>query len=246
MPFVPPDWMPTGLSDDDPDPQPTRVPERSRSAPVPAATPKPAGLHRARVRDSSSDDFAYPEQQAGIVDPKKTLTGVAFSGGGNRAMVAAWGQLRGLVESGMIEDVDYISCVSGGSWASTAFTYYTDGADNDEEFLGVTTPPDRLRLGALRQISPVSLGSAATESFMSRLIEQAMNVPFGRIPPNDVWIHAVGATFFDRFGLYNRRRPSFITYDDQTVADIVARNPELADARFATIRSRSGSPAATP
>ena len=80
MPFVPPDWMPTGLSDDDPDPQPTRVPERSRSAPVPAATPKPAGLHRARVWDSSSDDFAYPEQQAGIVDPKKTLTGVAFSG----------------------------------------------------------------------------------------------------------------------------------------------------------------------
>ena len=67
----------------------------------------------------TSDGFVYPEQAAGLVKGKQT-TGVAFSGGGNRAMVAAHGQLRALVETGLIDHVDYVSAVSGGSWASAA------------------------------------------------------------------------------------------------------------------------------
>ncbi len=234
MPFVPPDWMRADLPATASE---KTAPERS---PAKNAAPKPAGTVRARVWETSGPEFVYPEQAAGIVDRKRPLTGVAFSGGGNRAMVAAWGQLRGLVESGLIADVDYISSVSGGSWAATAFTYYSDGADNDEQFLGVSTPPDRLRLGSLRQVSPIALGAAATESFMSRLIEQAIGVPLGRIAPNDVWLHAVGATFFDRFGLYDRRRPAYIGYDEATTADIVARNPELRGAPFAKVRNKSG------
>lgn len=241
MPFVPPDWMRVEIPGETPASPAAPAPEAvERPAPNRKLPPKPAGLHRARVWDSSARDFRYPEQAAGLVDSGKPMTGVAFSGGGNRAMVAAWGQLRGLVETGWIEDVDYISCVSGGSWASTAFTYYDQGADNDREFLGETLGPGRLRLASLRQISPLALGSAATESFMSRLIEQAMGVPLGRIPPNDVWLHAVGATFFDRFGLYDRRRPAYISYDQAAVDDIVARNPELSGARFAVVRNRTG------
>jgi hypothetical protein len=198
-----------------------------------------SSMLRARVWDGEAKGFVYPEREAGIVRSPEP-TGVAFSGGGNRAMVAAWGQIRALVESGMIDKVDYISAVSGGSWASTAFTYYSDGARNDEELLGVTTPPERIRIAELERIAPHSLGAAATESFMSRLVEQALNVAMGRITANEVWLRAVGSTFFERFGLYDLGRPAYISYDEQTVAKIVQRNPALEGARFATVRNKTG------
>ncbi len=197
------------------------------------------GFLQTRVWDGEAQDFRYPEQAAGLVR-ESGLTGVCFSGGGNRAMVCAWGQLRGLVESGWIDKVDYISCVSGGSWAATAFTYYNDGARNDEEFLGRTQRPGEIRLGALDQISPLSLGATATESFMSRLVEQALFVATGQITPNEVWQRAVGATFFERFGLYDRSGAEYISYNQRTVADILNRNPSLRGAKFHTVRNQTG------
>ncbi len=155
-------------------------------------------------------------------------------------MVAAWGQLRGLVDSGLIDQVDYISCVSGGSWASTAFTYYRDGARDDAEFLGPLVEPDRIRRSELERISPNSLGITATESFMSQLIEGALHVPMGRSTPNNVWLHAVGRTFFERFGIYDNERPSFFSYDEESVRDIVSRNPSLREDQFYTVRNQTG------
>ena len=212
----------------------------TRSASPDSSTPAaPDGMVRTRVWDGESRNFVYPEQAAGFVR-KRGATGVCFSGGGNRAMVAAWGQIRGLVESGWIDKVDYISCVSGGSWAATAFTYYNEGADNDEEFLGLTQSPNKLRINSLEQMSPLSLGATATESFMSRLVEQALFVASGQITPNDVWQRAVGATFFERFGMYDRSRAEYISCNEETVADILRRNPGLSGAKFHTVRNKAG------
>lgn len=197
------------------------------------------GYLNTRVWDGDSSEFVYPEQAAGLV-PRKALTGVCFSGGGNRAMVAAWGQIRGLAESGWMENVDYVSCVSGGSWAATAFTYYSEGPENDEQFLGVTQPPSKIRLSSLDQISPMSLGATATESFMSRMVEQALFVASGQITPNEVWQRAVGATFFERYGLYDRSGAEYISFNEETVADILRRNPGLRAAKFHTVRDRAG------
>jgi hypothetical protein len=204
-----------------------------------AAPERPSGYLLARVWDGESEGFAYPEQAAGLVS-RPALTGVCFSGGGNRAMVAAWGQLRGLVEAGWLDQVDYISCVSGGSWAAAPFTYYNEGPDNDEQFLGRTSPPGELTLRSLPQMSPLSLGAAATESFMSRLVEQALFVSMGQITPNEVWQRAVGATYFERFGLYDRGWSNHISYSEETVADILRRNPSLQGARFHTVRNKTG------
>ena len=74
MPFTPPDWMRVEIGSGEPAaPEAPPAPVRSRtkepggsisSAPT---EPKPAGLHRAKVWDSSADGFVYPEQAAGIV-----------------------------------------------------------------------------------------------------------------------------------------------------------------------------------
>ena len=76
-------------------------------------------------------------------------TGVCFFGGGTRAMNCAIGQMKGLQELGLWEDIGYISAVSGGSWASTIFTYYRDGAKNDTELLGTIIPPNEITLDTL-------------------------------------------------------------------------------------------------
>ena len=49
--------------------------------------------------------------------------GLCFSGGGSRALTAALGAYRGLTALGLMEKVSFISSVSGGTWASAAYTY---------------------------------------------------------------------------------------------------------------------------
>ena len=77
--------------------------------------------------------------------------GLAFSGGGTRSAYCVLGQLRGLNELNLLKNVRYISCVSGGSWASVPFTYLNDNW-TDEMFLGQIIPPEDLTVEALKNI----------------------------------------------------------------------------------------------
>ncbi|MFL5748632.1 MAG: hypothetical protein ACJ751_28425, partial [Niastella sp.] len=74
------------------------------------------------------------------------FVGVCFSGGGSRALSAAMGQLRGLKYLDVLKDVFFISSVSGGTWASSLYTYLPAAIDEDD-FLGKTVPdPHNLTL----------------------------------------------------------------------------------------------------
>ena len=73
-------------------------------------------------------------------DVVQRTIGVCFSGGGLRSASATLGQLRAMEVSGFIDDVAYMSCVSGGSWAAVPYTF-TDEIDT-EAFLGSTQPFD--------------------------------------------------------------------------------------------------------
>src|SRR5687767_4767891 len=108
---------------------------------------------------SDGTTYTWPEQLAGV----KPNVGICFSGGGTRALSATMGQLRGLLSFGGLNNVDYISCVSGGSWASTAFAYYKAGAASDEEFLGPITEPASITLDGLSNLPTSSLGWGATQ-----------------------------------------------------------------------------------
>ncbi len=205
------------------------------------ATTPPAGSAApilTRIWDSEADGFLYPEQQAGVL-PKPPSTGVCFSGGGNRALTAAAGQLRGLCLSGLIADAGYISCVSGGSWAATVFTYYCTGAANDAELLGPETPPDRITTANLGQIQKNSLAHAATEKFVHRLVWESVEAALHIVPVDEIWIRAVGKTFLERFGLFGGK-PAYFSLDETTVDEIRSRNPSLSDATFVTVRDRTG------
>lgn len=60
-------------------------------------------------------------------DSKSTpTTGIGLSGGGLRAALLGLGFLRAMDDEGMLRETDYLSTVSGGSWAGGAFVLGTE------------------------------------------------------------------------------------------------------------------------
>jgi hypothetical protein len=182
-----------------------------------------------KVWYSNGTHYTWPEQLAPLtVSPN---VGICFPGGGTRAMCATMGQLRGLLSFNALQHVDYISCVSGGSWASTAFTYYNTGASSDEEFLGPITDPKDITLSGLSTVPTTSLGWGATQD-----LGDVLAALRDKVPHDLLWAAAIGQVFFQRFGLYDPANPSYFSLDEATVAEIKAANPSLANATFNVVR----------
>ena len=60
----------------------------------------------------SVGEITVPEQQSGLFKAAAS-SGIAFSGGGSRAFVASLGILSGLHRLGLIDNVDYLTGISG-------------------------------------------------------------------------------------------------------------------------------------
>ena len=180
---------------------------------------------------SDGTSYTWPEQQAGV----KPNVGICFPGGGTRALCATMGQLRGLLSFDFLKHVDYISCVSGGSWASCAFTYYRAGATSDADLLGPVTQPQDITLNGLSNVPTSSLGWGATQD-LGDAIEAANHAG---VPEDLLWAVAVGNVFFARYGLFDPEHPSYFSLDEESVAKIKAANPSLANAPFHVVRKPS-------
>ena len=195
---------------------------------------------RARTWATHQASATYPEQGPGG-QAAPLSTGVCFSGGSTRAYAAAIGQLRGLTETGLINHVGYVSAVSAGAWAATAYTYYPDDADvsSDAEILGSHAEPEALSFERLSAIDPRSLGFAATRDFAG-VLDAARADP--SVPSDGVWTHAVGATFLAPYGLYDPNDPIGFTRDASTATQIRNRNPAERDTRFHLARAAAYRP----
>jgi hypothetical protein len=78
-------------------------------------------------------------------DSSRPNIGVCFSGGGSRALTCAWGQMLGLKTLNLFDKIRYISSVSGGTWASSIYSYLPHNI-TDDDFLGAYFPPEKLSL----------------------------------------------------------------------------------------------------
>ena len=184
--------------------------------------PREESLGRARVWLTGETRYEHEEENALL--PLFPKTGVCFSGGGTRALTAAYGQLRALTHLGLMGDIGYLSCVSGGSWAAVPYTYHELGAQGDEELLGPVSAPEEIDMQNLAEIPDVRLARPATTNFRQVLESCVADDGLAR---ERVWIHAVAKTFLAPFGLFDPARPSWFTWDSRTEADILAVNPVL-------------------
>lgn len=199
------------------------------------------------VSDNTTRKYEFAEQTYPDYDLMRRTpnTGICFSGGGTRALTAAIGQLRGLGlrrEQGgldLMKNVRYISCVSGGSWASTAYTYYNSGPQDDTVFLGPIRAPQDITWPALAELDPNCLGHTATRSLRNTLIDLV-----GKVPEHLLWIRAIGETFFQPFGIFDHAAPVGFTLNSDSENDIKERNthngklnPALEKIRFHKVRA---------
>lgn len=189
--------------------------------------------------ESASTKEEFPEARF-----KLPSTGVCFSGGGTRAMNLALGQMAGLRELDLWDDIGYISAVSGGSWASTIFTYYNAGAENDNQLLGnIIKDPQKITMDTLGFMPEGFMGEVITKHLVDdvllRLAEGRLTL--GILQKMDyAWIDAVGSTYLAPYGLYDPEHPKYFTLNNKIKNDILARNRKLKADDFITVHHQEG------
>ena len=173
-----------------------------------------------------------PEQRDGVLTAPLPQTAVCFSGGGTRSMAATVGQLRGLAALGLLDRVGYLSCVSGSAWAVVPYLYAADGGER----LGVVTGPEHLTCAGLDRLDARSLLRPATHPFRDALETLEAG---GAVPPDEVWIRAVGETFLAPCGLYDAADPVGFGPASRSVAPGAVGDPTSA---FRCHRPRAARP----
>lgn len=198
--------------------------------------------HKAAVQvwENQGNDFNFPEN---LLPEPPQKTAVCFSGGGTRAMTCATGQMKGLDSLGLWGDIGYVSSISGGTWASSIFTYYNSGAANDAQLLGTPHAPGNITMDQLNAMDSSFLAAGATYSFTENILERALidGLSDGLLQKSDrIWIDAVGHCYLKPFGLYDPEKPRYFTLDTGSRDSIIARNPKLNEEDFYLVHNAPG------
>lgn len=152
----------------------------------------------------------------------KVKTALAFSGGGARAMSFAMGAYRALEDLGLMQYVDGVSSISGGTWASSIYMFARMGK---QELLGPPTSPGNLTLESL-QAPPAAMGAAITQSchpFVARAMQSGL-------APERLWQEFVADVVLKPFGLHNRS--AFLAGSAGQLERIRRENPQLVEQPF--------------
>ncbi|HTW86314.1 MAG TPA: hypothetical protein VMD91_19740 [Candidatus Sulfotelmatobacter sp.] len=179
----------------------------------------------------------YPEQLPGASYPEQTNPrysaasgkwGACFSGGGPRSCAASLGQMRGLAAAGVLPFIGAISCVSGGTWFGSAFTYARGSSVT--ELLGAYLEPQQITLDDIASVAPACLGAGLLNLSNAQLaLFAAIELAWGT-PHDKLWSRLINDTLLLPFGIASTSQ--YLSLDGTTVAAIVARNRSLSSADF--------------
>ncbi len=202
----------------------------------------------------------------------KAKLGVCLSGGGSRALTCALGQLSALNSlpdpadpnnKTLLQRVDYLSSVSGGSWASVLFSFLPGEINgqpvSDDDFLITPVEPKNLIKAGEDDKDPANvsymnefcLGTAPQQFSIKRIAEVLYTLyEWGLFGDSRkwrwFWIAAVGEIILKPFDLYDALydpnqpyiQPSrfFSLSGDHIKQDITHYNPSLGPSQFYTRR----------
>jgi hypothetical protein len=123
---------------------------------------------------------------------------------------------------GLMKNVRYITGISGGSWASSVYTF-APASISDEEYLGPITEPANITMSSLASMSSKCARKSASLNFTDVFLKYVLHgVDVG-------WVEAVSQVFLKPNGIDPR---SLFSLNADTVKGIVAQNPSLASAKF--------------
>ena len=187
--------------------------------------------------EQEADQTVYPFPKNWEQSKKNgAIVGVVFSGGGTRSATLTLGQLRALNELEWVDDIHYISAVSGGSWAAVPFTYFQ--GENLKDLLGPYIAPNKLSDDHLKKKANGSLGKAITKS---GVIRDVLSAWFGG-KGDESYAHVLGEVFLKPFGLAENR--FFTSYSTENSAgdvlkEILQENPHLKKTDFYSIKRKT-------
>jgi hypothetical protein len=104
-----------------------------------------------------------------------TKNGLCLSGGGSRALSAGLGQLIGLKSVSnnnggtLLDSVDYISSVSGGTWLTSIYSFSEN--QNLDDLLGVYAPPNKLTESNIGDLPDGSIGHVPSKLSYTGMID---------------------------------------------------------------------------
>ena len=179
----------------------------------------------------NDDTFVFPELDSSHADylGPRGQVGVCFSGGGTRSASCTHGQLRALDDLGLIDRIGYISCVSGGSWASLPYTYLSEHWE-DSQFLGPVLEPDELSMDALEEVNERNfLHTVTNAGIVDDMIQH-----WASLAGDETYSRAVGDVFLKKFRLHSLKM--FFAYSNNHLQDILQRNPNMRESDFYTTR----------
>ena len=167
---------------------------------------------------------SYPEKEY-LKD--RPSTAISFSGGGSRSFVSAMGQLAALTQLGLIENIQYVTGISGGSWATITYGY--SQIEDDSVLLGPITDPSAITREGLSEMNEQCARGFTTPLVMLRTFQDIFTKEASDV--GDAYADVLSATYFEPVGI---NRDTLFSWNEATVSDIKSRNPSLANETFIT------------
>jgi len=145
---------------------------------------------------------------------------LCLSGGGFRSFSCVTGQLRALIDRGVMANVGLVSAVSGGAWAAATYAY-TPGPIRDR--LGEVVDPSKLTLeGLAATIDERHLAFPVTEM---DALSHARGLGEEDIAQSQLFSRVLGDQLLSPLGI-DTGLPVLAASDDH-ISDLVTRNPHL-------------------
>ncbi len=199
--------------------------------------------------------------------------GICVSGGGSRALSCALGQLSALntipdpsnPSQSLLNRAEYLSCVSGGTWASVLYAFLPEEIDgkkvsDDDFFITPAQPNDLIKsggydssIGNIAYMNPYCMGTAP-QRFSLEVIADVLVIlwKWGALLDSAklpwFWIAAIGEIILKPFGLYSATYDKNLSYiepdhyfslsEDYISQNITSRNPSLTPSEFYTCRPK--------
>jgi hypothetical protein len=167
---------------------------------------------------------SYPEKEY-LKD--RPSTAISFSGGGSRSFVSAMGQLAALTQLGLIENIQYVTGISGGSWATITYGY--SQIEDDSVLLGPITDPSAITREGLSEMNEQCARGFTTPLVLLRIFQDIFTKEASDV--GDAYADVLSATYFEPVGI---NRDTLFSWNENTVSDIKSRNPSLANETFIT------------
>mmetsp|Transcript_20874 Transcript_20874/g.35177 ORF Transcript_20874/g.35177 Transcript_20874/m.35177 type:complete len:563 (+) Transcript_20874:55-1743(+) len=170
---------------------------------------------------NSKDSF--PEQTDTNIMARPN-TGIAFSGGGARSYLASTGYLAALNELGLMDNVRYVSGISGGNWATLGYMYAQNEVD-DSVLLGPVVDPSEITEDNLNVMDSNCMRGVTDSQFVTKMVRRMLN----GVDAGEAWMKTYQEVYLNPLSIPDEAPYS---WSEDVVNQIKSVNPSLEQQNF--------------